>query len=188
MVIHARKLAVLLLLVILIIAAIFGIKYTAQKLYKAAYPQDYYETVLKYSEEFDIDENLLFAIIKTESDFEPHVTSNVGARGLTQIMEDTFDWLKLKLNDTNIIYDDMYEAEQNIRYGAFFISYLYKEFGSYETAVCAYHAGRTATAKWLKNEEYSSDGIILTNIPSSDTGHYVKKVMHSFNMYKNLYK
>ncbi|MFZ2539458.1 MAG: lytic transglycosylase domain-containing protein [Oscillospiraceae bacterium] len=188
MAIRTKKLGVLLLLIILIIAAIFGIKYSADKLYKTAYPKKYSQSIEKYAKEFNIDEDILYAIIKTESDFNPDVTSNVGARGLTQIMNDTFDWIKTKLDDSDTVYDDMYESEDNIRYGAFLISYLYHEFDSYETAVAAYHAGRTATGKWLKNKEYSSNGVTLDTIPVNDTRHYVNKVMKSFNMYKKLYK
>ncbi|MEG0692406.1 MAG: lytic transglycosylase domain-containing protein [Oscillospiraceae bacterium] len=187
MAIRTKKLVVLLLLIILIIAALFGIKYTANKLYKSAYPKKYSGSVIKYSAEYNIDEDILYAIIKTESDFKPDVTSNVGARGLTQIMEDTFNWIKTKLKDENTVYDDMYQADDNIRYGAFLIGYLYDEFKSYETAAAAYHAGRTATGKWLKNAEYSSDGITLDTIPIKDTQHYVNKVMKSFQMYKKIY-
>lgn len=187
MVIRAKKLVVILLLIVLIVAAIFGIQYTADRLYKAAYPQKYAEVVQEYASEFRIDEDILYAIIKTESDFEPDVTSNVGARGLTQVMEDTFHWIKSKLKDNDSVYDDMYNAEKNIRYGAFLIGYLYEEFQSYETAVAAYHAGRTATGKWLKDTDYSSDGVTLDKIPISDTAHYVSKVMDSYRMYQNLY-
>lgn len=188
MITKAKKISILFLLALLVIAAIIGINYASDKLYKAAYPKKHSETITKYAAEFNIDENILYAVIKTESDFETDVTSNVGARGLTQIMEDTFNWIKTKLHDEETTYDDMYLVEHNIRYGAFLIGYLYNEFQSYETAVAAYHAGRTATAKWLDNADYSSNGITLDKIPSSDTGHYVAKVMKSFNMYTKLYE
>ncbi len=188
MAIRTKKLIVLLLLFVFVVAAIFGIIYSTKQLYKTAYPKKYSQSIEKYAKEFDIDEDILYAIIKTESDFKPDVTSNVGARGLTQVMNDTFDWIKNKLGDSETVYDDMYNAEDNIRYGAFLIGYLYEEFGSYETAAAAYHAGRTATGKWLKKSESSSNGVTLNTIPVNDTRHYVNKVMKSFNMYKKLYK
>lgn len=187
MVVNARRLTAAVLLLLLIVGGIFGVRWALDRFYKSNYPQGYSELVSKNAAEFSIDVNILYAIIKTESDFQPDAVSNVGARGLMQIMEDTFHWIKTKLGDFETEYDDMYQPEQNIRYGAFLIGYLYQEFGSYETAVAAYHAGRTATAGWLANPEHSSDGETLDSIPSDDTGHYVNKVMDCYKKYTNLY-
>ena len=187
MITRTKKLSILLLLFVFIIVALFGMNYTIDKLYKSSYPKKYSDDISKNATLYQIDENILYAIIKTESDFQPDATSNVGARGLSQIMEDTFDWIKTKLKDDETVYDDMYIAEHNIQYGAFLIGYLYKEFGSYETAAAAYHAGRTATGNWLKNSAYSSDGVTLDTIPINDTEHYVDKVMKTYRMYQKIY-
>ena len=187
MVINAKRAAVLLLLAGLVIAGIFGIRYCTDYFYRLNYPREYESYVLKYAGEFDVDPNMVFAIIKTESDFEPDATSKVGARGLMQMMKDTFEWVQGKLQDSGTGFDDMYDPESNIRYGAYLIAYLYQEFGQYDTAVAAYHAGRTATAKWLADPEYSEDGKTLDRIPISDTGHYVEKVMKCYQMYQKIY-
>ena len=50
------------------------------------YPVKYEELVLKNAEEFDIDPAFVYAIIHTESHFDPEATSEVGARGLMQLM------------------------------------------------------------------------------------------------------
>ena len=71
----------------------------------------------KYSRENGLDKYLVYAVIKTESGFDPGAVSNVGARGLMQIMEDTFDWVKFRLGDEDTRYLDMYDPETNIRYG-----------------------------------------------------------------------
>ena len=39
---------------------------------------------------------ILYAFIRTESNFDPNVDSDAGARGLMQITEVTFDWIKTK--------------------------------------------------------------------------------------------
>ena len=44
-----------------------------------------------------------------------------------------------------------------------------------------------AVNEWLKNEEYSTDGITLDKIPSDTTAHYVNKVMKAYEAYTNLY-
>lgn len=188
MVINAKKAAVLCLLAGLAIAGIIGVRYCTDYFYRLNYPRAYEEYVQQYSDEFGIDPNMVFAIIKTESDFEPDATSKVGARGLMQLMEDTFHWVQTKLSDPETDFDDMYDPQSNIRYGSYLIGYLYREFGRYDTAIAAYHAGRTATANWLANPEYSKDGQKLDRIPISDTGHYVDKVMKCYQMYEKIYE
>ena len=113
--------------------------------------------------------------------------SNVGARGLMQIMEDTFDWVKLKIGDEDTQYLDMYDPETNIRYGCWLLGFLYEEFGNVETTMAAYHAGRGQVNQWLSNRDISSDGVHLDDIPISDTAHYVRKIVRAMDTYKKLY-
>lgn len=188
MVISAKRALSIIGLLILVILGVFGIKFTTEYFYRINYPRGYEETVIKYAREYGVDPDIVWAVIKTESDFEPDATSNVGARGLMQMMEDTFRWIQTKMGDTETTFDEMYNPEDNIRFGTYLISYLYQEFGRYDTAIAAYHAGRTATAKWLKDANYSSDGISLDAIPSGDTSHYVGKVMKCYDKYQKIYQ
>lgn len=169
--------------VILVICAylLYG-KYSA-----AAYPLKYQQYVEKYAAENHLDKYLVYAVIKTESSFNPSAESNVGARGLMQIMEDTFDWIKLKSGDEKAVYYDMYDAETNIKFGCRLLGYLMNEFGDIECVAAAYHAGRGNVNEWLKNKEYSSDGVHLDDIPISDTAHYVNKITKARNKYIKLY-
>lgn len=155
---------------------------------KKIYPLNYEKVVEKYAEKYDIDKYIIMAFIKTESGFDSNATSKVGARGLMQIMPDAYDWLKTKLKDKrNHSYDDMYDAELNIEYGTYYVSYLYNKYGSLELAAAAYHAGITRLESWLKDSNYSNDGKSLDKIPSKSTAHYVDKITSCYNSYKNLY-
>lgn len=156
---------------------------------KYIYPIEYGSYVEKAAYETDIDKYLIYAVIKTESNFNPDATSDVGARGLMQLMEDAFEWVKFRMDDErNISYDDMYIPEYNVEYGSYLIKLLYEEYGDVETAVAAYYSGRGSVNEWLKNKEYSSDGKTLDKIPSDATAHYVNKVMKAYNAYINLYE
>jgi soluble lytic murein transglycosylase len=153
------------------------------------YPKKYTEYVTQFADEYNLDENIIYAIINTESEFNPSAQSEVGARGLMQIMEDAFLWSQSKMNDDDgVTYDDIYDPELNIKYGAYLFSLLYSEYGDYETALAAYHSGRGNVNEWLRSLENSSDGKILDrNIPSRATAHYVDKVMTSFENYEEIY-
>lgn len=157
------------------------------KYLEIAYPIKYQSTVEKYAAQNHVNKYFVYAVIKTESGFNPSAESNVGARGLMQIMEDTFDWIKYKLDDDTAVYGDMYDAETNIRYGCYLLGYLMDEFGSVEVAAAAYHAGRGNVNNWLSDKKYSSDGVHLDNIPISDTAHYVDKITKAMNKYIKLY-
>ena len=178
------KLLIIILLSFLTLSATF---FAASKgIMKIIYPQKYTEYVEKYSADFGIDKNLLYAVIKTESSFRPDAVSSADAVGLTQITPETFEWLKTKLGEENNNLT-LTDPETSVKYGAFFLSYLLDEFGSTDTAIAAYHAGRGRVNEWLEDKNLSSDGVNLSVIPIDETAHYVKKVNKALNVYNNLY-
>lgn len=177
-------------ILIVIVAIVMGYKAARRSEYEyrlAAHPKKYSEYVSKYAQEYEIDEDLIYAVIKTESDFDCEAVSNVGARGLMQIMEETFDWIKYRLDDEESVYDDMFDPEMNIRYGAYLMDYLLEKFGDKDTAVAAYHSGAGSVSSWLEDKENSSDGKRLDNIPSNTAAHYVNKINNALSNYKELY-
>ncbi len=154
-----------------------------------SYPTDYEEYVIRFANEYEIDARYIFAVIRTESSFVETAESEVGARGLMQIMPDAFDWIKFRLNDDReLTFDDMYTPEYNIQYGTYMLSYLYDMFGSYELASAAYHQGMNAVQGWIDDgtidpEHFSVDEN-LDDMPSSLTQDYIYKVMKAFDKYK----
>ena len=63
---------------------------------RMAYPRKYSDYVAYYADKYKLDENRVYAIIRTESGFSPTARSGVGALGLMQITEETFSWLTTK--------------------------------------------------------------------------------------------
>lgn len=193
---HKRKrnikffIFVLIFVIIIVAAIIMGIDAAKRLEYEsrlAAHPKRYSEYVEKYAAEYEIDEDIVYAVIKTESGFDCEAVSNVGARGLMQIMEETFDWIKFRLDDDETVYDEMFDPETNIRYGAYLVDYLLEKFGDKDTAIAAYHAGAGCVSGWLEEKENSADGKRLDNIPSNTTAHYVNKINDALANYKELY-
>ncbi len=188
MVIKAKHIIVTFVFIAIAIIGFFGVKIGINKVQKSIYKIEYSELVNQYAEEYDLDPYFIYAVIKTESNFQADAESNVGARGLMQVMSNTFDWVNTKIKSPDTTFDDMYNPEDNIRYGGYLLSYLVNEFDNYEASLAAYHAGRTAVNNWLKDSAYSSDGKTLDTIPISDTAHYVGKVMKNYKMYQKLYQ
>lgn len=180
------KLLSLLIFLLALVIALFVSKIVYDSVMTSVYPKKYTEYVEKYAAEYAIDETFLYAVIKTESGFDPDAVSSANARGLTQITEDTFDWLKTKTGE-NYTFDDLFTPEISIKYGAFFLSILMEEYGDRQTAAAAYHAGMSRVSSWLNDAQYSDDGVHLKNIPISDTAHYVNKIAKAYSIYTNIY-
>jgi len=138
------------------------------------YPWDYDELIRGTAQVQGVSDALLRGLILTESSFDPQAVSPVGARGLTQIMPETFEWLLSKTGET-LPLEALFEPEVSVRYGALLLRTLLDEFGETETALAAYHAGRGRVNGWLRDPEISPDGRTLAHIPANDTGHYVTK-------------
>ena len=190
---HRNKAFPITVLIILALSLIFAgntlYKILNEKYLLKNYPIKYQEYVEKYSLENNVDKFLIYAIIKTESNFDPEAVSNAGARGLMQIMDETFQWIRFRLgDDENTDYDIMFDPKQNIRYGCYLIGYLINYFDDTDCAVCAYHAGIGSVDSWLSNTDYSKDGKKLDTIPASDTGHYLDKIKKALNNYYTIYK
>lgn len=169
-------------------AALFLLCRTAKEMFdRASYPLRYEEAVNRSCEAYGVPRSLVYAVIHTESRFQPDAVSNVGARGLMQIMEETFEWAQYRKQDFETTYDEMFDPETNIDYGAYILSLLREEFGSDSTAAAAYHGGWGNVSRWLSDPQYSDDGVHLKAIPINNTDWYVVKVERAQRRYQELY-
>lgn len=172
------------MLVTICVATVFCVP----KVKKYFYPRTFSAEVELYSAEYDVDPLLIYAIIHTESGFEPQAESNVGARGLMQITEETFAWIKSKIApQEDFTFDDMYSADTNIRFGSYFFSRCIERYGDLPTAIAAYHSGWGTVDALLEDESYSSDGKTLHTFPYPQMERYVYKVTRAYNIYQTLY-
>ena len=152
---------------------------------QAIYPLKYMDSVEKYAEEFGLDKYLLLAVIKTESGFDPNAKSNADAIGLTQITEEAFAWIKLKLcPKEELVFEDLYNPDTSIRFGAYYISSNLERYnGDVSTAAAAYHSGRGTVDKLLA--EGQTD--VLTHFPYTQMENYVYKINKAYNAYREIY-
>lgn len=158
------------------------------RIFKIVYPIKYEEYVYKYSENLNIDPMLTFAIIKIESNFEEKAESNSGAIGLMQLMENTAEEQAQKLN---IQYSKqmLYEPENNLKLGLNYFNTLLDYYNqNYILAFTAYNAGIGNVQKWISEGIIKNDGSDIENIPFKETNMYVRKIIKTYEIYKDLYK
>ena len=182
-----KVLLAFLVIIILILGAykVFNIE---EIILKYLYPIKYKEYVYKYSNELDIDPMLTFAIIKTESNFQEEVVSSSGAIGLMQLMENTAKEQARKLN-IEYTKENLYKAEMNLKIGLNYFNTLLDYYNqNYILAFTAYNAGLGNVQKWINEEIIKEDGSDIENIPFKETNLYVRKVIKTYEIYKDIYK
>lgn len=157
---------------------------------RAQHPLYYGDLITLYAAEQSLDPALVSAVILCESSFDPRAESRLGARGLMQLMPDTAEWVahKYKEDGAGYSFDKLYDPETNIRYGTWYLGYLSRRFdGDATKIVCAYHAGQGNVDSWLKNPQYSADGVTLDVIPTQDTATYASRVLRARDVYRKYY-
>lgn len=143
----------------------------------------YREWIEKYALENGIEPAYAAAIILRESSYDPRATSSVGARGLMQVMEDTFNYVRRNLGESTT-FDDMYDPETNIRYGCWYLGNLSRAFdGDPIEMACAYHAGPNNVKLWIMNYAADQKNLRLEEIPMEDTRYYAGKVYDAYAIY-----
>ncbi len=164
----------------IVIWAVFSF---ASFLRKKTYPIEYKEEVLFACEKFEVAPEVVFSLIKVESNFNPYAVSGKGAIGLMQIMPATAEFIAQKLSVTSY---DLFNPQTNILFGVWYIKYLILRFEDLSVAVCAYNAGEGTVRIWLKKTEFSTDGKRLNIIPYPETEQYLKNFEKSLKNYVKL--
>ena len=165
---------------------------TQEKVQKTVYPLEYSDLVEKAAAKYDLDPNLIYGVIHTESGFNPNAESSAGARGLMQVMPSTLDWLAgMRGESGQVTADDLFTPSVCIDYGCYLLRYNLDLFAQDETsAVAAYNAGFGKVQEWVTDGSVSSNGKTIDkpeNIPIKETRDYVSKVENAKRMYTKLY-
>lgn len=154
------------------------------------FPRRYREIVEQTASIYNIDPNLIYAVIKQESNFNKNAVSYSNAKGLMQIMDPTSKQMARKIDTIDDKNYDVFDPYTNIHMGAKYLSYLIKYFdGNYYLAIIAYNAGMGRVDTWIEAEynEYTDYSKLLDNIQYDETKIYFEKVLNYYNIYTKLY-
>jgi soluble lytic murein transglycosylase-like protein len=125
--------------------------------------EKYDHLIFKAAEKYNVNYNLIKAVIKAESNFNPQAVSRAGARGLMQLMPKTAYAYQVK---------DSFEPESNIEGGVRYLRYLLNLFqGDLYLTLAGYNAGENAVINYK--------GIP----PYPETRTYVQRVIRFYQEY-----
>lgn len=161
------------------IIKLFIIIFLVELVYLYFIPKKYDDIIDKYSTEYNVDRSLVKAVIFKESRFKETAVSSKGAIGLMQLMPSTALWLmnKLKIKDYKIE-----SADNNIRLGTYYLSYLMNLMDSDEEhALLAYNAGPENAKRWVNSEGYSKEDMD-NYVDFNETRKYVREIKLTKNI------
>lgn len=153
-------------------------------------PKAYYPLHPLAKSNLPVPPELALAIARRESEFDPAVTSGVGARGLMQLMPRTAQAVAkdvgLPFSNDRLLTDPVYNATL----GSAYLAELTQIFGpSYVMVSAAYNAGPSRPLRWMTTYGDPRKGQIdvvdwIEMIPFNETRNYVMRVMESLPVYR----
>jgi soluble lytic murein transglycosylase len=164
---------------------------TARPVWDALFPRPYADDVAYAAEEADVPVDLVYAIMRKESAYNPTVVSNANAIGLMQMLErtarDQADELAWKQFERPMLFD----PSVNVLLGSHFIANLLGRYrGQPVPAIAAYNAGEHRVDPWLKRLSKAGGPVELDrfveDIPIDQTRNYVRRVIGNWARYRYL--
>lgn len=167
-----------------------------------------YPAVSKYAQKSQLDTSLVFAIVETESAFNPMAKSNVPAYGLMQIVPQSAgqDATQQLFGEAKILSPSyLYNSDNNIEIGTTYLNILYYRYlkgisdptSRLYCTIAAYNTGAGNVAKAFIGKRQVSVALtkinrmtapqvyqyLRLNLPYEETRHYLKKVNDRLKKY-----
>ena len=160
-----------------------GVQYP--ELWGLVYPRAWPQVVADGAAIPGIPEALAYAIIRSESVFDPASVSYAGAVGLTQLMPSTAaETAKgLKMKDFSLT-----DPADNVRIGMTYYSYMLNRFGGKPIrAMFAYNAGPGRMQTWARESGELPDDILLEALSIAEPRQYAKNIIQAALAYGRLH-
>lgn len=156
------------------------------------YPNFYNNYVSEYCKKYELDESIMYSLIRSESFFEADVISSAGAVGLTQLMEFTAEDIaaRFKMSDYSLT-----DPETNIRFGTWYLANLISRCdNSLLLGFFSYNAGISRVRRWLQSSltEFGKKSnmpldLFLETVPFAETREYGRKLISAAAAYEWTY-
>jgi soluble lytic murein transglycosylase len=155
--------------------------------YRLIYPIVHEDALLAEAAEHGLDPNLMAALIRQESNFNPAATSPAGARGLAQVMPELGERLAREL--AYPVWDPilLYQPDVSIQLGAVHLRELFSRYDQRAHILAAYNAGISRVERWSKRVGVEDPEVFAERISFVETRDYVRIIQRNEALYRALY-
>ena len=150
---------------------------------RLSHPRKYQDFVTQYAAEYGVPEAVIYTMLKVESNFDSTKHGEHDKIGLLQLTPALYVRLATEAHDAEMNAAALYDPDTNIRYGTYYLSYLYQRYGNWDAALAAYNGGLGNADDWVDENGKLS----VNDIPFRETRNYVKKVNWARGKYEDLY-
>ena len=150
------------------------------------YPRPHRDLVQKFANEYNVEENVIYAVMRQESFFRETVVSRSNAQGLMQIMPATGKEIARNLRIPEY---SLFMPLYSIRMGTKFLEYLLKSNeNDLRWATIAYNGGPGNLRKWKRNHYRGNFYHFLEELPVKESRDYCRIVVSNSWAYDSLAK
>ncbi len=160
---------------------------TALPIALAAYPTPYETEVRDVETAHDLPSELLFAIARKESLFDPQAVSWVGAMGMMQMMPRTYEVNRKKAGLPPLKEGELPDPVASIKAAGYEFASLFETFeGSLPLAIMAYNGGAAAVKRWVNRSGGLSLDMFVEKVGFGQTRNYIRRVTQTLVRYRLL--
>ena len=134
------------------------------------FPNKYASELNAAADEFGLSRALIKSVVWAESGFDRKATSVKGAKGLMQLMPETFE---MCCGSLGIYGADIYDVNTSLRCGCYYLRLMLDRFdGDERAALMAYNAGEGNARRFLDGEQVFPE-----------TKHYISSIQRAQKFY-----
>lgn len=164
---------------------------TNRRRWENAYPRPFDSIIAPGEKSHGVPRLLTFAVMQTESRFDPGVTSWAGARGLVQLMPSTAKGVARKAGIEIAREEMLYDPVLNLDLGMRYLGGLVGRFGGSEAAAAlaipSYNGGAGNVNEWMDERKGWDLDLFIEAIPFDETRRYTQRVLGRWFAYRWLY-
>jgi soluble lytic murein transglycosylase len=151
------------------------------------FPKPWENEITEASKQSGVAPELLYAVMRQESAFNPYARSAVDAFGLLQLTLFTAEKVAKEKGISLASHEDLYQPRLNIPLGADFMRMLLHKFENQMVlSIASYNASEDAVMMWLRTRYHGDPLEFIEDIPYSETMNYIKLVLRNFIFYSRL--
>jgi len=141
------------------------------------YPRPFDPQIEAAAKDTGLPADWLYAVLRTESLYDPRAVSKAGALGLLQLLLPTARQVAQRAGWPVPTRSDLFRPEVNIALGARYLRELQAGFRErFILTLAAYNAGPNRVPEWLPRETVDAE-IWIENIPYNETRAYVQRTL-----------